>query len=516
VPATRPHNDVLAVVLTAELLELIRTAWISDDAAITLRSVLNFLHGFGATFNIDERVQAYTHPLWFLLVSALTVVTRNVFASTFILSIALSIATLWLLVTRIKWQFWPGVLAASVLLVSKAYVDFSTSGLENPLAHLLIVLVVLASTAASVTTFMLLCSILYLTRPDLLVLIAPLALLVVMSDREPPRTLVRSIAIGATPVIAWTLFSLVYYGFPFPNTAYAKLGAGVPLTERIVQGGRYLVDSLTRDYVTLPAIVIGIVLAFRATVTDMALACGTVLYLGAVVIAGGDFMSGRFLTAPLVVSAIVIARADLPLRRVQAASVALGVLALPTLYAIFVTGPRLSDSSIDAWGIADERAYYFQRYGLSAAPVGTFSQPEWIVGQRSVSVVCGNLGFTGILEGPGAHLIDECALADPLLAHLPAERTRDWRVGHFKRQLPTNYEASVASRTNLLSDPQTRAYYESIRTITRGQLRDVDRLREVVRLNLGRIPSPDWNMYSVTKIPRSSAVDSAPARSTNQ
>jgi hypothetical protein len=48
---TKPHNDVLAVVLTVGFLELIRTAWISDDAAITLRCVLNLLHGYGATFN---------------------------------------------------------------------------------------------------------------------------------------------------------------------------------------------------------------------------------------------------------------------------------------------------------------------------------------------------------------------------------------------------------------------------------------------------------------------------------
>jgi hypothetical protein len=42
---------------------LFRTAWISDDAAITLRTVLNVTHGFGLTFNIAERVQTYTHPL---------------------------------------------------------------------------------------------------------------------------------------------------------------------------------------------------------------------------------------------------------------------------------------------------------------------------------------------------------------------------------------------------------------------------------------------------------------------
>jgi hypothetical protein len=52
------RNDVLAVLMTVGFLELIRTAWISDNAAITLRCVLNLLHGYGATFNIDERVPA--------------------------------------------------------------------------------------------------------------------------------------------------------------------------------------------------------------------------------------------------------------------------------------------------------------------------------------------------------------------------------------------------------------------------------------------------------------------------
>ena len=104
----KPHNDVLAVILTVWFLELIRTAWISDDAAITLRCVLNLLHGYGATFNIDERVQPYTHPLWFLIISALSILTRNVYASTFALSIAVSMVSLWLLMTRVARNFWAG------------------------------------------------------------------------------------------------------------------------------------------------------------------------------------------------------------------------------------------------------------------------------------------------------------------------------------------------------------------------------------------------------------------------
>ena len=44
-------------------------AWVSDDSQITLRQVWNFITGHGITFNFEERVQAFTHPLWFLILS---------------------------------------------------------------------------------------------------------------------------------------------------------------------------------------------------------------------------------------------------------------------------------------------------------------------------------------------------------------------------------------------------------------------------------------------------------------
>ncbi len=53
-----------AALVTLLLITLLRTAWVSDDAMITLRTLMNFEHGYGLRFNIDERVQAYTHPLW--------------------------------------------------------------------------------------------------------------------------------------------------------------------------------------------------------------------------------------------------------------------------------------------------------------------------------------------------------------------------------------------------------------------------------------------------------------------
>lgn len=56
---------LLAVMLLG--IAAIRVAWVSDDALITLRTALNMTHNWGPGFNATESVQAYTHPLWFLL-----------------------------------------------------------------------------------------------------------------------------------------------------------------------------------------------------------------------------------------------------------------------------------------------------------------------------------------------------------------------------------------------------------------------------------------------------------------
>ena len=48
-------------------LTLVRNAWLSDDCYITFRSIWNFWQDFGLRWNVVERVQTYTHPLWLLI-----------------------------------------------------------------------------------------------------------------------------------------------------------------------------------------------------------------------------------------------------------------------------------------------------------------------------------------------------------------------------------------------------------------------------------------------------------------
>src|SRR5687768_7432065 len=62
-------NLMIGLVAVASTLLIFNYGWISDDAYITARYADNLAHGHGPVFNVGERVQGFTHPLWFLLFS---------------------------------------------------------------------------------------------------------------------------------------------------------------------------------------------------------------------------------------------------------------------------------------------------------------------------------------------------------------------------------------------------------------------------------------------------------------
>jgi arabinofuranosyltransferase len=474
---------------------LFRTAWISDDGAITLRTVLNVTHGFGLTFNIAERVQTYTHPLWMGLLTIGYLIVGNVYVTTFAAGMICSMVAFWLAVTRAVSPL-QALAAVILLLFSEAFVDFSTSGLENPLFHLLIAafVAVFLHTALPpgrrLTALFGLAALLYLTRPDAVLMVVPLLALAAWQVRHP-ATVLRSAAIGIVPAAAWTLFATVYYGFPFPNTAYAKLATGIDPAELRVQGLLYLLDSLDRDPITLSAIATAVVIAvFQRTAAARALAAGVVLYLAYVVLIGGDFMAGRFLAAPLFASVLLLTRLLSGPRMLWGpVTVALLIVGTTAAHIPLWSNSRYGDAAPKPSGIVDERAVYFRDRSLALAKRGTFRDPDWpsarkTAGTISVVNTCGLMGAAGIDFGPYIHLLDECALADPLLARLPAVFNPEWRTGHYRRMIPAGYVQSLESSTNQITDPELHRFYDDLRLVTRGTpLFSRDRLRAIVAMN---------------------------------
>jgi arabinofuranosyltransferase len=317
------RREKLIVVLAVALFAVVmfRNAWLSDDAYITFRTIDNFVHGYGLNWNVVERVQAYTHPLWMLAVTAAYIFTGEIFYTSLFLSMLVSlIAILWL---AFELAEAPGaaVLGVTILACSKAFVDYTTSGLENPLTYLLLALFLWLYLRSGRSGFSLkalfwlalIAGLATLNRIDtLLLLLPPLGYAWLFSI--PPRTggsvpsRFAVVLIGFTPFILWECFSLFYYGLLFPNTAYAKLNTGIGQTTLLNSGLYYLLNSLRSDPLTLLVIIVGVLAPFISRETiKMPVALGALLYLFYIVKIGGDFMSGRFLAAPLFVAATLLA-----------------------------------------------------------------------------------------------------------------------------------------------------------------------------------------------------------------
>ena len=494
---------------------LIRTAWICDDAYITFRTIDNFLHGFGLRWNVAERVQSFTHPLWLILLTPFIALTGEPYYTSLVVSILLTLATVALICVRVSVKPQNALLAVSMLLFSRAFVEYSTSGLENPLSHLLLtaffyVYLTKPLDRRSVTGLSLIASLLLLNRLDLALLVVP-ALVHALFVVRRQHVIVPAL-IAFLPFVAWEGFSLLYYGVPFPNTAYAKLNTGTPAAELAVQGFLYLAESAGSDPLTLTVIGAAFVAAMRNRGRDWLVASGIVLSLIYVVRVGGDFMSGRFLTAPFVVATVLLAATNWRLARTDVV-LALSVVVLagidarqPPLISGREFGYELAPyRAIAHTGITDERQFYYRSTGLLRAIEGLLVPPEtpWVqeglAARDSLPVtVRGDVGFFGYFAGPRVFIIDYYALADPLLAHLPA--VARWRVGHFVRRVPEGYEASALGGRNTISDPGVAAYYDKLRLITRGPLLNRARLGSLVALNLGRY-EPLLKDYGWAQVP---------------
>jgi arabinofuranosyltransferase len=481
---------------------LLRTAWICDDAYISFRVADNLVHGYGLRWNAADRVQVYTNPLWTLSMAALYFITGDVYYTSLLSSIVISLGAAALLAFGVAATRHHALVALVLLSLSRAFVDYSTSGLENPLAHLLLVAFCLLyfrdePGVRGLLRLAVVAALAALNRMDALILVGPP--LLARAARFPPRAALKALVVGFLPLAAWMAFSFFYYGFPFPNSAYAKLNTGIPQSLLVQQGLLYLYNSLSLDPLTLLVVLLGASLPLGQRLPGaLPFAVALVLDLVYVTLVGGDFMSGRFLAAPFLVAVACLARGPRPLTpgQVVAAVTLFGAVALsgpfPTLTttAYYFSDRWQHRTLLDDTGITDERAIYYRSTGLLTARRGE-AMPRYprvdqglrlrATGQEAFAH--GQIGMLGFFAGPGVHIYEGNGLADAFIARLPSRA--DWRIGHFARSFPPGYEATARSGRNHLEDPRLFALYKRLARVTRGNLLDTERLLEIWDLNFG-------------------------------
>jgi len=494
------------------LLATLRIAWIGDDALITLRTALNITHGWGPGFNATEAVEGYTHPLWFLLWVGIGALSGQWILGVLGISIALTGSA----VALIAWRTTTVsrlIVVTGLLLLSNAFIEYTTSGLENPLAFLTIgtlIALTLETTSTSsgrqlarAALVGLTVAAVLLTRLDLGVLILPAVAVHLAHMRTDPQRIAALVTAAVIPLAAWFAWSKATYDAWLPNTFAAKRNLDIPIGELFVQGIRYLWVTFASDPVTLIALAVGVGATFAlGDRITRAWAIGVLVYVAYIVWIGGDFMVGRFLAVPVYVSVFLIAtlrplpgaRAPVELLRVLVALVIVLALAAGTAMAGQLP-VALSASQTPRWnvdwningGIADERAFWGADRAIGNIVFNlalAYTKPDFVgpstgasmgrslreidkaardwpttaayIGKPiDVAVFCGGLGEAGISSGPQVHLIDDCGLTDRFLAERTfTARGFQWRTGDFHRAVPDGYvDAIRADNPGLMKSP---------------------------------------------------------------
>ena len=277
------------------------------------------------------------------------------------------------------------ILLISILLFSSStgFFDYTSSGLENVLAYLIIATYILnyvglfvldnsnhfrqISVERRIQILLFLFGLVICVRHDLALLLLPPTIYVELKNLQVFSKKQWSV-FSIISLLPFLLFSLVYYGFLFPNTAYAKLNTGLHQMEVFKRGIDYFISSFKYDTATLVVILGSLVLySFNSSEKFLRyLGYGVLLNLFYVGYVGGDFVQGRVLSYAYMVSVILIL---LRLEKIHLPKFKALTLITVGFYLVFYphtpfNSPLSYKNQVIEMGVADERGFYFDELSL--------------------------------------------------------------------------------------------------------------------------------------------------------
>ncbi|MFO0388888.1 MAG: hypothetical protein ACK502_04110 [Alphaproteobacteria bacterium] len=378
---------------------------------------------------------------------------------------------------------------------------YAISGMESPLSFVLLGWFLLELfKAADIYRLLFITALLALTRLDNIILIAPVMCWVLLG-RYKTINMVRAL-FAISPFLLWSGFSLVYYGFIFPNTKYAKLSSGISSSDLIENGINYFLVSAAYD-IPSALMVVGVLCyatwlackKVRPNITILLLCLGCIVNGVYVVYVGGDYMFGRFTANTIIVCIFMIPfiyhNSGLRMRAVLLAV----FLITYFMHAVVIDNSDFND--------VEYRFRLSNSFTHGHAVSGLFTQPGHIIrdktthkwakdGQRLAKkkkrdvVVKRVIGATGFYASARHIIIDSRALSDVLLARLPVSNTVPLRSGHYTRDIPKGYIYARKTGNTSKMEKSLEAYYQKIRLITSAELFRIERLREILLFNIGR------------------------------
>jgi arabinofuranosyltransferase len=432
--------------------------WLSDDGFITLRVVDQITDGNGPVFNVGERVEASTSPLWTWLLALLDmVVPLRLEWIAVLVGIAFSVAGLCLAMVasarmvRAREHDVVVVPAGALVLAALPAMWLNASmGLENGLVFFWLggCAWLMASWAAGGGQLGLGAAAVIglgtLVRPELgLVTIVLLAVVVAIERDFTIRRLGLLAASAFAAPIAYEIFRAGYYGVLVSNTALAKEASGAYWSS----GWTYFTETASPYHLWHPLVALaaaaGIPLVRqwrfedrnREVASAAAFVASAVLCALFVVRVGGDLYHARLLMPALFLLLV-------PVLMVRWERRYAGVL-LVVPWVILAVGwlrvPGLEPRAL----LTPRNPVEVEDYGAAFGGI----PPPWFTGEgihveqdhlddepapgRSPTAVQLGVGSIGYALGTDTHVFDRLGLGDPVASRmLLAER--ESRVGHEK------------------------------------------------------------------------------------
>ena len=512
-------NKYRFVTLVLFILVVTALAWQSDDAYHAYAMAKNLVDGNGFVYNIGERASASSCPLFTLVVAFGYFFIRHMFLVSLLICIIFSALSYWIVVKDFCKDRIQILAVFFTLLCSTSFVSYTTSGLENSMLFFLAALFLKAyfkSETYSLKQMLymaILISLIAMTRMDAVLMFVPMILFVYLAKRE--ISFVKAVGIGVLgllPFIAWEFFSLFYYGFFVPNTAFVKLGTNIPKRDYIVRGIQYVLNTMICDPIVLivPFIAV-LVLILTKKYKYIHLALGVLLYGIYIIYIGGDFMMGRHFTVMFFMSVAGLVyymneeNVGEESKQVNYRSFIGRTMSVMLICCVvysmtsnvisrqFIYGENMNSP------ISDERAGYFKWTSLFNNTLSYLS-----TGRMCLTDAWNDQGVLDLMEAdldsgilnvvPGItkydhnemYLNDLYALGDPFLSKLPAVKEPGWRIGHMHREAPEGYCESIMFSENQIRNEAASEYYDVIRLITHGDLFDPARIKAIIDINTGK------------------------------
>ncbi len=282
-----------------------------DDAYISYRYARNLVEGQGLVYNPGEFVEGYTNLLWTLLIAVGMTLGYQPEPVAHVLGVASGAGVLLLtyryaLIDLPERCCWLAGVAPWVVLLSTGFPLWSSSGLETPLFVAAVIAALLADRLHARRWLLIALILATLVRPEGVLV----ALVLLGADwrrsifgSEPNsegRPAWRLPLAYAGFIGGLTLWRLVYYGAPLPNTFYAKVG-GMPIGEGLLYAADFFLDGAV--YLLVPT---GASVLLRST-DRLALLVALLFILYSVAVGGDAFWDSRFLLVilPVLASAAV-------------------------------------------------------------------------------------------------------------------------------------------------------------------------------------------------------------------